>query len=271
MTEADYICFLAKNISRGLYQNGGFCVLPYLVNDKKAVYFPDLDYSKDFWNLIKKCRAMNLGEDFPEKAIKEVFKKLKNVKNSRLIKKDSLVINLLETEYGTPGSYFVNKNTVYMTQRIGNSKADFDRTLLSVKLKIKNKDKAEIGEINWYKRQGVIEYLFGKIKSKLSAIHIKDSNEYLNKFGFSQTEIKINYKIFTKQEENLIKELISLNGEILTFDQTAEILWRDNSFDKYSPQAMAKVIENLRKKIRNQGINRELIFTKRGRGYYLNS
>lgn len=269
MTEADYLCYLAKNICLGTYQKGGFVVLSRLVSDPKSIYFPDLNYSSEFWQAIKKSKADNLAAVFPKKAVEEVVLKLAQNRASNLIEKDGHKLEVLETEYGTVGSYFATKDRILITNRLGNSKIDFEKTLVLARLKVKNKDTATVGTINWHKRQAVMEYFYGKQKSKLSEKEIKESREYLEKLGFGEEGWvnKVDFKVFSKQEENLLKYLIEINGEVVTFDKTAQILWGEKSYDKYSPQAMAKVVENIRHKIRDQEINREIIFTKRGKGY----
>jgi hypothetical protein len=276
MTEADYICFLAKDITLGYFPIGGFTVLPRSTNDPKSVYFPDLNYSQEFWSAIKRTKSRDLGDIFPKVAVDEVVSKLTRNNTSQRISKEGFDIELLETEYGTCGSYFVRRiegyDVIFMTKRIGDLGAEFDKTFLLAKLIIKNRDRAEMGEIKWYKRQGVLEYFHGKTKSKLSQTDIKEGHEYLAKLGFAEENViqKIDFKVFTKQEENLLKKMIDMNGKILSFDESAQVLWGEGSYDKYSPQAMAKVVENIRSKIKDQGINKELIFTKRGKGYILN-
>lgn len=275
MTEAEYICFLAKNISRGIYQSGGFCVLPYFVNNLKAVYFPDLGYSSDFWNEIKKCKSTNLGENYPKIAVQEVVSRLKTDNFSALVKDSEFDYELLNTEYGTVGSYFVKGLQVFITQRVGNSRQDLEKTLLLAKLKLRNKDNVEIGEIGWHKRQAVADYFYVAQKSKLSLSQIKDSEKYLTKLGFPDRDtvfkvsqwgkVTINGKdinqIFTPQEEQTIKFLLKNKGEIVGF----------NDFENApSLYALAKVIENIRKKIRDLGLNKEVITTVRGKGYLLN-
>ena len=101
---------------------------------------------------------------------------------------------------------------------------------------------------------------------------ITKSNKYLVKLGFPQKEIKINLEniIFSKQEKDLLTALIKNKGKILDFDQVANIIWKDKADDKFSLEAMAKLVENLRRKIKTLGINKEVIFTKRGKGYIFN-
>jgi len=266
MTEADYICFIAKDITRGLFQNGGFYVLPEPTKHPKGVYFPDLNYSSKFWRLISKCKACDLGDAFPKTAVIEVSSKIKAKKSKRVTHK-GVTFDLLETEYGTIGSF----NKYVMTDRIGNTRQEFEKTFTMMTLLLKNKDRGEIGDVVWHKRNAVIEYLFGKFKSKQSIELEKVSKRYLEKLGFKQEEIKININnpIFTKQEKDVLGALIRNAGQIVSFDDMADIIWKDNSDQKFSLEAMAKVIQNIRIKIRTSGTNKEVIFTKRGSGYLL--
>jgi len=61
--------------------------------------------------------------------------------------------------------------------------------------------------------------------------------------------------------------LIRNAGQIVSFDDMADIIWKDNSDQKFSLEAIAKIIQNIRIKIRTLGIIKEIIFTKRGSGY----
>ncbi len=264
MTEADYICFLAKNVTLGHYQNDGFYVVPKYINHPKSVYFPDLNYSSKFWSLISKCKARDLGDKFPKVAVLEVDSKIDSKKSKRITYRD-ITFDLLETEYGTIGSF----NKYMMTNRIGNSEQEFEKTFTLMTLLLKSKERGEIGDVVWHKRNAVIEYLFGKFKTKESMELAKKSEKYLEKLGFSNKIQLPKLKNLTRQEEDVLNLLQENNGNIVSFDKMAEVLWRENSDDKFSLEAMAKVIENVRRKIKDTGINKELIFTKRGSGYIL--
>lgn len=266
MTEADYICFIAKDITRGLFQNGGFYVVPEPTKHPRGVYFPDLNYSSKFWRLISKCKVCDLGDAFPKSAVIEVKSKIK-AKKSKRVTHSGVTFELLETEYGTTGSF----NKYVMTNRIGNSKQEFEKTFTLMALLLKNKDRGEIGDIVWHKRNAVIEYIFGKFKSKQSIELEKKSQTYLEKLGFKQEEIKININnpIFTKQEKDVLGALIRNSGQIITFDEVADTIWKEEADNKFSLVAIAKIIQNIRIKIRAIGINKEVIYTKRGSGYLL--
>lgn len=264
MTEADYICFIAKDITLGHYQRGGFYVLPEFNSHKKVVYFPDLNYSAKFWSLISKCKACDLGDKYPKGAVDEVNSKI-NAKKSTKLTIEGITFDLLNTEYGTVGSYHKN----VMTHRIGNTKEEFEKTFTLMKLLLQNKDRGEIGDVVWHKRNAVIEYLFGKLKTIDSLTLSKESNEYLERLGFGEKIVIPKLNNLTRQEEDVLNLLQANQGSVVSFDEVANVLWKDKTDDKFSLEAMAKVIENIRKKIKAVGINKELIFTKRGSGYLL--
>ena len=68
--EAQYICFLAKGISMGEYQNNGFVVTPTLEKGStKSVHFPNLSYSKSFWTGINSNPNLNLSGKFSKTSI----------------------------------------------------------------------------------------------------------------------------------------------------------------------------------------------------------
>lgn len=310
--EAEYICFLAKSISKGYYQNGSFHVLPYLENmNNKAVFFPDLNYSQNFWNKIIACPNKDLGKPFPKECIDEVLGKLPKTKIinatkiinewqkkekvfftalSKIFKNNdlNLDIDILITNYGTLGSFKVLKNKFYITHRIDNHPDDIGRKILYCLVRNHLKRTAEIDEPEWYKRRDIVEYLLNNTNLKSIILNtkttaprkkeqelIKGSEEYLNKLGFSSKNhvVKVSgwgkitiegkeiEKILTPKEFYVVKKLTTNKGRVVDFSE----------FDKIpSLYALSKTIENIRKKLRNLGINKEIIFTKRGKGYFIN-
>ena len=98
---------------------------------------------------------------------------------------------------------------------------------------------------------------------------LNDSTAFLTKLGFPIKEVLIDLedRNFTKQELNVLKLLIKNKDKVVTFDEIAENIWHEHVDDKFSLESLAKIIQNLRNKIRNQGIKKEVIFTKRGKGY----
>jgi len=320
--EAQYICFLAKGVSYGEYQDNGYLVLPHLEpGNSRSLYFPNLGYSADFWRAIKFNPNINLSTSFPKSAIDEVksllSKKHKNdiqaqcqkiASDWKMIEKEFFSdvskfldmektlskiekINVLITPYGTIGSFnpprIGNKFNLLATSRVDFPAGNIAAVILQTLYIIKNNIGGEIREENYIKRMATINFLltgttFSKFYPKykdpaktefgLSKNSVSESEKYLTKLGFPTKDMleKINFDKFTSQETELMQNLIKHKGNLVSFDRVSQILWGNDSFDKYSPAAMAKVIENIRRKIKEQGINKELIFTKRGKGYLVN-
>lgn len=319
--EAQYICFLAKGVTLGEYQNNGFTVLPNLDSQNpKSVYFPNLEYSTKFWKSIISNPNKNLSNMFPKPAINEAKEKLSKYKVGKYEKdiekiksewerteksffKDisnflhyekSLAkideINILITPYGTIGSFnpprIGNKFKLFVTSRVDIPVGNIAAGILQNLYIIENNIGGEIGEDKYIKRMSAIAFLFENTIFKkyypnynnllkndfgCDIQTINKSNEYLEKLGFKQEEIKININnpVFTKQEKDVLGALIRNKGQIITFDEVADIVWKEEADNKFSLVAIAKIIQNIRIKIRAIGINKEVIFTKRGSGYLL--
>lgn len=320
--EARYICFLAKNISLGTYQNGGFLVLPSLEKgNSHTVHFPNLPYSKDFWQKIAFNSNKNLSGDFPKSAVDEVKKLLLNYKKESFkkevekIKSDWLKIediffndvekfldfkkalskvnniNILITPFGTLGSFnpprIGNKFNLNVTSRVDFPAGNIAHGILQNLYIIDSWVGGEIGDENYVKRMSAISFVFEntifkkyypnfinltKPKYTINQALSEKSKKYLKKLGFASKDLNLSesLKNLTKQEEKVIEILADHKGKIVTFDQVARCIWGKGVYDKFSLEAMAKVIENLRKKIKKLGINKEVIFIKRSKGYFMN-
>lgn len=325
--EANYLCFLAKNISLFRYQNGNFLVLPYPVKVIKSVYFPNLPYQSSFWNLIKKEKNEDYGKFYSDKLIKIALELLKKSVDKENKKTESFLsvweknkkiflkkinqfysgkifdkikkVEILLTNFGTYGSFNIIKEKKYWkiscTQRLDLSVSNLLRTIILALCYFEDKTKSEIGEIAWYEKQKAVDYLINhgslkkffnksceKIKNDSKAYYYyqRKSNQYLTQLGFNKID-KINIynhflvvnsiktKIYlTSLEERVLKCLIENRGNIVTFDDLGQVSWQKKFLDKFSLYAIAKVIENIRKKICQAGLNYDLIKTVRKRGYY---
>jgi len=82
---------------------------------------------------------------------------------------------------------------------------------------------------------------------------------YLESYG------KIDF--LSDSEEKVFDLLFKNKNTIILFEQIGDTLWKDN--EKYSLQAISKIIERIRKKFVIYGLHKEIIFTKRGKGYVL--
>ncbi len=75
-------------------------------------------------------------------------------------------------------------------------------------------------------------------------------------------------KIFTDQELGVVNSLLVHKGSILTRDDIAKILWKSEYLKNYSDWAIDKVIEKVRRKIKENKIGYKLV-TKRGVGFFI--
>jgi hypothetical protein len=73
---------------------------------------------------------------------------------------------------------------------------------------------------------------------------------------------------FTGQEYNVIKFLLDEPNKLRTRDEISNILWGEESYEKYSDWAIDQVISKIRKKLKKLGTKTQLV-TLRGRGYKL--
>lgn len=197
-------------------------------------------------------------------------------------------INILLTPYGTRGSFnpprVGDKFKLFVTSRIDMGAGNIAMLILQNLFIIKTRLGGEINTNEYLRRMASIAFLFKHTYFKkyykdfedlldtnydYNEKEIKDSTEFLAKLGFPLKEIVIDLtdRNFTKQELNVLKLLIKNKNKVVTFDEIAENIWQEKVDDKFSLESLAKIIQNLRSKIRNQGIKKEVIFTKRGSGY----
>ncbi len=95
------------------------------------------------------------------------------------------------------------------------------------------------------------------------------SDEYIKHLGIPNIinpvkSINENLSIFGAKEAKVLKELISKNGEILTYDDLADLIWGEGKFKSY--WAINKLLQRINKKIKKLNINLQ-IKCIRGLGY----
>ncbi len=207
-------------------------------------------------------------------------------------------IEILLTPFGTAGSIYPKPASrgfvLNLTQRIDMPADMIGKTILIALHKIKTNLDGTAGNFDWFIKQNNVEYLldytiFRKILPEISrqgitnSAHstkiISDSEAYLERLGFPSLPIikAVDQKIivrdkditelFTPKERSLLVALLSNPGKLITFDEAAEAIWKDNVDFKFSLYALAKTVENIRRKIKNLGIYKEIIRTHRGKGY----
>lgn len=201
-------------------------------------------------------------------------------------------INILLTPYGTRGSFnpprVGDKFKLFVTSRIDMGAGNIAMLILQNLFIIKTRLGGEINTNEYLRRMASTAFLFKHTYFKkyykdfedlldtsydYNEKELNDSTAFLTKLGFPLKEIVIDLidRNFTKQELNVLKLLIKNKNKVVTFDEIAENIWQEQVDDKFSLESLAKIIQNLRNKIRNQGIKKEVIFTKRGKGYLISS
>lgn len=106
-----------------------------------------------------------------------------------------------------------------------------------------------------------------------SAKYMKEMGiEIGNNFTYDEQGIYFNgrfLKGLQKKEADILKLLIDNNSKIVTFDMIADTYWKEQVGEKFSIYGIAKIIEKLRKSLRENDIKVSVISTVRKRGYML--
>jgi hypothetical protein len=199
-------------------------------------------------------------------------------------------INVLLTPYGTRGSFnpprIGNKFKLFVTSRIDMPAGNIGVLIMQNLFIMKTRLGGEINSNEYIRRMSAITFLykhtyFSKYYPKYADLldenydynqkEMSNSYDFLKKLGFEGKEAQINLADInlTKQELIVLRLMIKNKGKLISFDEIANSIWGSQVDDKFSLSAIAKLIQNLRIKIRNQGIKKEVIFTKRGSGYLL--
>lgn len=213
---------------------------------------------------------------------------------------DLSFVRIVVSDYGTAGSYDIVKSEgkyfLYLIVRSDFNLDNLIRIILMALWTLDTRKRTEIGEYYWKSKMAIIDFIFSQtvfadlIKPYLTKhrarpldIMMADSAKYLTSLGLgtdigikiAEEKIYINNKLvsnlFSVQEENLLKLFIKNAGNVVTYDQIGECLWGDESYDKYSQFSISKVVENIRRKLLNLGLNKEIIVSVRKRGYLLST
>lgn len=323
---ASYLCYVAKQISCGYYQERRFFILPYRVaKNPQTIFFPDLPYPKTFWEKLVKFQP----HDYifhPDKEIKQIAKELLqdflSTTNSNFSeiekqwrKKEKAFLNaarefiptfkwqalrnitVLISPFGTVGSFFFQKQeegiNLELTLRSDFGPAQIAETILTSFLHMDNTN-APLTE--WIKNETIIDFLLTKTKlgqifafdyhptistfPELTSNLACESEQYLQKLGFpskplleiSNYEIALNGQpqpgLFTPTEKRILTGLIQNKNRLLTYEDIGNLFWGEEaSLEKFSLYSIAKIMEKIRKKIKDCGVYQELIYTVRGQGY----
>ena len=226
----------------------------------------------------------------------EQQKEWKNVANDftktlgTLFEDDKLKVTVNLTRFGTVASYNHTDNKLDIYLRLDSDISQIAFCILSYFVhKYKQK-------LHWNEEQRVVDFLllsskfkllFPKFKSILDYVQypevdyslITSSNNIYKKLGINlgssikkvKDEILVNGKSVTtlsSQEKIVLEILLKNRNKVTTMDQISISLWGED-YANFSMQAISKTVERLRTKLRETGINRQSIFTKRKLGYVL--
>ncbi len=100
--------------------------------------------------------------------------------------------------------------------------------------------------------------------SRGAEVHLNDAGEVVLNGNVSIEDR------FTAQEFNVIKFLLEAKGKLQSREKISEILWGEESYEKYSDWAIDQVMSKIRKKLKELESSTHVI-TVRGRGYKFSS
>lgn len=195
---------------------------------------------------------------------------------------------VLITPYGTRSSFSKIKTATNKYQLICTSRQDFPLANLYVSI-IKGiisclqPGFTDLGTLGYYQRDAIINflqqssilkpYLEYPSTTKITDQLLRDSHRYLKILGFpgkhTSFELENFIQTLSPLETNLFMRLWTSTGRLITFDEAAEATWTQNHIEKFSPYALAKLVESLRSKLIAFGIQRPMIHTLRKQGYLL--
>lgn len=195
-------------------------------------------------------------------------------------------IKILLTDLGTAGSFSKKQNSdgtwsLYVTARVDFPFQNLFKVLIQAFIIISQPGVLnDVGTVGWYQRNAILKYLTEHTPLKAFLSHKQqitndeqlssDNMKFLTKLGYPPTnalDIQKISSLLTPQEKLLFEALYNNRGVLVTFDQAGEIVWKNEIDEKFSLQALAKLVEGIRKKITAQGIHQEVITTLRRRGY----
>lgn len=259
------------------FQNLNFYVLPFMPEKfrNRVIYFPkERNDKKLFLKQIKKVER--LQKEWLE-AERIFFKKLKFY----FPKIESVEIYIEPSVYGTIGKYHIKQDrNILINPRYDRKLIDIQKLLINALthyFMFDPKDSMEALSPIWQEKQKIArqiqESIFPSPKFK-SLTEILDrqfsgklaekSIRYLQELGFIKL-IKVDKPTNLTKNESAVFDLLNENkNKIVSFDDIADSIWKENSAEKYSEYAITKQIERLKKKL-----PKNVIHVQRGVGYIL--
>ncbi len=211
-------------------------------------------------------------------------------------------IIIIPTLYGIGCSYYLDNQILYIYMRIDTEISILFSIILKAQIQkdlnlLRNNGLEYLKDGSWYNKEQIAEYLmlfsplaklFPNHKAfldnyknpELNLRDLNESKENYNKLGFPIGDciIKENNRFFVYENEvgdlsqkefMILSRLFQSKNEIITFEDVAKMMWGENYYDRFSLNAISKQIFRIRQKLKDAGLQKEVIFTKRGRGYVL--
>jgi len=209
-------------------------------------------------------------------------------------------IYIIITRYGTVGSFKILKNgtktLAYLSARVDLPKEEIFLSLLLMIHKYLIQNPSEVGEDKWFLEMATVDFLrkktdfkkyMPKVEAKPTNINLSKlfttSARYLKKLGLNfscrnifldgNENLIVNGIIFdnllTPKENLFLKTLVKNRGHVVGFDKMGNVIWKGNSYDKFSLYSLSKIVQNVRRKIYDAGIKNNVIYTLRGKGYLI--
>ncbi len=138
-----------------------------------------------------------------------------------------------------------------------------------------NKNKAKESNKNYFELVGLVEkdkknYRIGipllesKLKDSFFSSQIRLSED--NKIEYQGKDISY---LFSQQEKKALLLLIFNKGRIVSREQIASKLWKDEWAEKYSDWAIDKLISRIRLTLLKTGLSKNILVTKKGQGFLI--
>ncbi|MDH7476588.1 MAG: helix-turn-helix domain-containing protein [Microgenomates group bacterium] len=308
MTEAERIIQTAYHIKSGFYQKKGFFVLPYNIKkNPKIIYFPELKFNQidAFWDnpdintvasklpklTINYQSSFNLWS-----TIEAHFWVMVNKQFPKMFAEIKKVI-IRPTEFGSictaNSTWQKNDNkTIVIYLRIDADYSHIAEAIFIDRLwRIKSYD-----NYSWEEKESIIDFIIKNtelnklfpnykktlqaVRQKQQALWAKDSDNYLQSLGFNlgkkvfsieNNDIYIkNKKMAIKGYEKMVLSLlINKRNTVVSFDEIADSIWKNNPGEKFSLYAITKLIQRIREKIKFYNILPEILQTQKKQGYML--
>ena len=203
-------------------------------------------------------------------------------------------VEVYPTPYGSISSeyssFLVDSSIVKIFIRKDASLANLFEMIISERIK-----RLSLFKGDWMIKEGVVDFIL--LETKLADIFtgyiptidgIKnnqngklaiESIKYFKQIGYPiKSVLKIygdniyageNVIKIRSYQYSILKLLIENRNKIVTYDEIADVIWGKFSDEKFSLYAITKLVERIRTRLKEEGINKDIIYTIKGKGFAL--